>query len=307
MQNAKFKNFIIIGIFLAMSFWFLKAEAAILYFEPEEGEYSKEDVFLVDLIIDTEGEKINAAQIEISFPEDKLEVVEISKGNSIFTLWPQDPSFSNETGKISFIGGLPLGFEGDGKILTIAFRVIFSENEKGFAEINFSPDSQVLLNDGQGTKVKLTTKKAIFTLFSKPAEVPKNEWEEEIKKDKIPPEPFAITLGKDPFIFEGKYFIAFQTVDLQTGVDRYEVKEGKRPWKTGQSPYLLEDQSLTSKILVKAVDKAGNERISELPPLFPKKPFYKTLQFWVIIIPCLLILGLIILFLSKKIKKSLKK
>lgn len=305
MQNSKFKNFIIV-VFLISIFWVSKAKAAILYFEPETGDYSRGDVFLVNLKIDTEGEKINAAQIELLFPEDKLEVAEISQGNSIFTLWPQNPSFSNETGKISFVGGLPLGLEGKGKILTVAFRVIFSENEKNFAEINFSPDSQVLLNDGQGTKAKLETKKAVFTLFSKPAEISKNEWKEEVEKDKIPPEPFEISLGKDPLIFNGKYFIAFQTVDQQTGLDHYEVKEGKKSWKKGQSPYLLEDQSLTSRILVKAVDKAGNETISELPPLFPKKPFYKTSQFWLILITGLLILGSIILLLSRRLKKYLK-
>lgn len=302
MQNSKFKNLIII-LFLISNFWAFKARAAILYFEPKAGDYSRGDVFLVNLKIDTDREKINAGQVELLFPNDKLEVIEISQGNSIFTFWPQPPSFSNESGKITFVGGLPLGFEGEGKILTIAFRVIFSENEKSFAEINFSPESQVLLNDGQGTKAKLETKKAIFTLYSKQAEILKNEWEEEIKQDKTPPEPFEISLGKDPLIFNGKYFIVFQTVDQKTGLDHYEVKEGKKPWKKAQSPYLLEDQNLTSKILVKAVDKAGNERISELPPLFPKKPYYRTPQFWLILIFALLILGSIVIRLSKKLKK----
>lgn len=297
------KKIILILLFL---FWAFKCQGAILYFEPSKGEYSKDDVFLVDLKINTEKEKINAAQIELVFPPEKLQVVAISQGGSIFALWPEPPSFSNEKGKISFVGGIPLGFEGEGKIVSIAFKVISSEKEISFAEVNFSENSQVLLNDGFGTKAKLQTQKSIFTLLSKKKEVPKNEWEEKLKEDKIPPEPFEIVLGKDPLIFEGKYFIAFQTIDLQTGIDHYEVKDGKRPWEIAQSPYLLKDQSLSSKILVKAVDKAGNERISELLPLFPKKPFYKTQKFWLILLIFIGVLMAIILIIQK-LKKGVQK
>ncbi|GAI35186.1 unnamed protein product, partial [marine sediment metagenome] len=38
---------------------------------------------------------------------DKLEVLNISKENSIFTLWPEEPIFSNSAGEISFSGGTP--------------------------------------------------------------------------------------------------------------------------------------------------------------------------------------------------------
>ena len=264
-KNNKNKILIFFSVILIFNFLITeKGLAAILYLEPTENEYSKDDIFLVHLKIDTENERINAAQGELTFPQDKLEVIDISKGNSIFTLWPQEPSFSNEKGEISFVGGLPLGFEGKANIISIVFKVISNENEKIFAEINFKENSQVLLNDGLGTPAKLKTQKSIFTLFPEPSEFPKNEWIEELKKDNILPEPFEIILTKDPLIFEGKYFIAFQAIDNQSGIDHYQVKEGKKPWKKAKSPYLLEDQTLSSKILVKAVDKAGNERISIL-------------------------------------------
>lgn len=303
----KFKaKIILIGI-LVFGFLASNCQAVILYLEPKEGNFSKGDVFLVNLMVNTEKEKINAAKIELVFPPEKLEVVEIIKGNSIFSFWPEEPSFSNQKGLVSFIGGVPLGFEGEGKILSVAFKVNFSENETGFAEINFSENNQVLKNDGLGTETKIQTQKSVFALFSKPAGISKNEWEEIIKQDTIPPEPFEISVNKVSLIFDGQYFIAFQTIDQQTGIDHYEIKEGKKPWKRVQSPYLLEDQNLSSRILVKAVDKAGNERISELLPLFPKKPFYRTPQFWLILIFGLLISGSIIILLSKKFKKYLKK
>lgn len=304
MRNKKFKNLIILKFILFFALFSLNAEATVLYFQPEKGEYFRGDVFLVNLIIDTERERINAAQIELTFPPDKLEIVDISKGNSIFSFWPQEPNFSNEIGKISLVGGVPLGFEGEGKIISIVFKAIFKEQETAFAEVNFTKNTQVLLNDGLGTPAQLQTKKSIFTLFSKEKETPKNEWLEEIKKDNTPPEPFEIKLAKDPLIFDNKYFIAFQTIDRESGIDHFEVKEGKRPWKVASSPYLLEDQTLSSKILVKAVDKAGNERISELLPPFPKKPIYKTYQFWVIIFLVLITTGFVVYFILKRKRKK---
>lgn len=267
-KNKKtfFKKFLFFFLFFFSGILLVNnALAAILYLEPKEGEYWKDDIFLVHLRIDTEGERINASQAQLTFPSDKLEVVEISQGNSIFSLWPEEPSFSNQEGKISFVGGVPLGFQGKGNIISIAFKVIFNQSEKNFAEIDFSQNSQVLLNNGLGTPAKLETQKAIFVLFGQKAKISKNEWLQELKKDNIPPEPFEIILTKDPLIFEGKYFIVFHTKDYQSGIDYYEVKEGKGNWKkTKYNFYLLEDQSLKSEIEIKAVDKKGNERISIL-------------------------------------------
>ncbi|HHE65575.1 MAG TPA: hypothetical protein ENL09_06080 [Bacteroidetes bacterium] len=100
-----------------------------------------------------------------------------------------------------------------------------------------------------------------------------------------------ISVHIDPNIYDGKYFIVFSTVDKQTGLDHYEILEitpeelekikkedggianffnklfgkweEKSSWKEGESPYLLADQSLGSVIKVKAIDKAGNERLVE--------------------------------------------
>lgn len=96
--------------------------------------------------------------------------------------------------------------------------------------------------------------------------------------DTMLPEEFEPEIAE----IEGKNYLAFATVDSMSGVDHYEIieadergylrgftqKEIKEDWKVGESPYLLEDQDLRSKILVKAVDKAGNERVAEIVPPF---------------------------------------
>ena len=73
-------------------------------------------------------------------------------------------------------------------------------------------------------------------------------------------------------------------------------------WKVAKSPYLLEDQGLSSFIFVKAVDKAGNERTEKLEPLHPQGAWYNNGFFWIIIIGALAILG-IVLSWKRKSKK----
>ena len=104
--------------------------------------------------------------------------------------------------------------------------------------------------------------------------------------DAASPEEFSLEMGQDPVLFEGKYFLSFATTDKTSGIDYYEVKEGKKDFKKAQSPYLIKDQSLTKKIIVQAYDKAGNETTAEYLPSEAKKPF----PWWVII---LIVIGLV--------------
>ena len=284
--NFQFSIFIFL-IFLLL--FPLITRSASFNFSPQLKNIYLEDIFLVGVWLDTEGEEINAVEIIINYPSEKLEVIDFSKGGSILTFWPREPDLS-EKGRINFIGGIPGGFDGKGLIGKIVFRAITPD----LAEVKFGEDSKVLLNDGLGTLAKVGRINAEFKLLSEKREAIENEWQDELEKDKNPPEPFEIKIGKDSSIFDGKYFIVFSTVDRETGIDYYEVKEGKGDWKKTGSPYLLEDQSLKSKIFVKAVDKAKNERISEINLI--KKSFpYEALIFGLIFIA-------LILWIIKKFK-----
>jgi len=297
----KIQNLLVI---LIISFIFVPTVVfgAILYLEPAEGQHYLEDVFVTEIKINSEGEEINTIKADLTFPQQLLEIVDFSQGNSILTLWPEGPSFSNQTGKIYFVGGIPGGYSGKDGLLG---KIIFKAKKEGEATVQIEEDSQVLLNDGMGTPAKLNTGGAIFRVLAEKQEVPEDEWRKVLEKDKIPPDPFEIKIGKEATVFEGKYFVAFSTIDKQTGLDHYEVKETRNRretgrettlnWKKAESPYLLEDQSLKSIIKVKAVDKAGNERISEYFP--PKKPF----PYWIIV---LILVGIgVIWVILKRIRK----
>jgi hypothetical protein len=306
----QFKNIFTLLLFGVILFPNI-ACAAKLYLEPSEGEYYQGDTFIVKVKIDTEDECINTVEAKIEFSQDILEPIDFSRGDSILSLWVKEPNFSviscNEPGGscglVEFSGGIPGGYcgiipgdPGESNLLgEIIFRAISSNISPISTQVAFQNNSQVLLNDGFGTSSKLTAKGAVFTISPEKLKPPKDEWQEEIRKDTILPEPFQIEVLKEPLMFEGKYFIIFQTLDKQTGLDYYEVKEGKKDWQKAESPYLLKDQNLEGIIKVKAVDKAGNERIAEHSPLkITKKVTKKTLKIIFIygaIIVCLIMVG----------------
>ncbi|MDO8264971.1 MAG: hypothetical protein Q7T34_01210, partial [Candidatus Parcubacteria bacterium] len=103
--------------------------------------------------------------------------------------------------------------------------------------------------------------------------------------DSIKPEEFTPEIGQDMALFEGRKFLSFITTDQTSGIDHYEINE-TGTWKIAQNPYVLENQSLNNKISVKAIDKAGNERITEyVPEAVPQKiPSYLVIVFILAII-----------------------
>ncbi|MFH1894690.1 MAG: cohesin domain-containing protein [Patescibacteria group bacterium] len=265
------------------------ANASVLYTDSQNNQYRQNDVFLAEILLDTENENINLGEITLNFNPEYLKVIDISTGGSVFTLWPKNPVFSNKDGLVSFAGGVPGGFKGDGKLLTIYFKALKS----GQALIGFEANSNILLNDGSGSGANLTAKTASIEILPAGSDASIDERQTQIKGDNAPPEDFEIKIEK----IEGKYFAIFSTTDAGSGIDRYEIKEGAGEWKEGNSPYLLGNQNLRGKITVKAVDKAGNERINEI---LPKELIY----FWIFAsLLILLILAILIRMFSKRFKK----
>jgi hypothetical protein len=123
--------------------------AATLSLSPGTGVYQVGGTWTTRVVVNTAGKPINAAEGTLSFNTSELQVLGISKGGSIFSLWTIEPSFSNTTGKVSFGGGSPAGYTGSaGTVLTITWKA----KTNGTPKVNFSSGS-VLAADGQGTNV----------------------------------------------------------------------------------------------------------------------------------------------------------
>ncbi|MCK5059617.1 MAG: hypothetical protein KAR00_00505 [Candidatus Pacebacteria bacterium] len=162
MEKKKILNFIFFFSILIFTFCiFGKANAASLYFSPSSGSHLVGQTFSVNVYVSSSDQAMNAASGVVFFSSDKLQVTSVSKANSIFSLWVQEPTFSNIAGNITFEGiVLNPGFIGQtGKILTINFKA----KSAGNVSLAFNSGS-VLANDGQGTNILSVMSSAQFDL-----------------------------------------------------------------------------------------------------------------------------------------------
>lgn len=124
--------------------------SATLSFSQPDPAYKVGQVFSTSIFVGSSDQAMNAVSSSISFPKDILEVIAVSKAGSILSLWAQEPSFSNISGRIGFEGIVPNpGFIGSaGKIISVTFRA----KAEGVAKLSFLSAS-VLANDGLGTNI----------------------------------------------------------------------------------------------------------------------------------------------------------
>ena len=169
------QRFAIAVLLIAAPFF---ASAAELYITPSNGAYSAGDLFSVVVTVDTAGAYINAASSQINFDNQRLEAQGLGYSRSIFTLWTQEPSYSNAGGTVTFSGGVPSpGYNGPaGSVVRITFKALSA----GAAKINFASGA-VLANDGLGTNIASKLTGAEFGILA--AAAPSAE------SKKIEPEP----------------------------------------------------------------------------------------------------------------------
>ena len=153
--------------FFVLSFSFFicttaTAHAATLYFSPSSGNFSVGDILTVSVLVNTQGKAINNIDTIINFPTGLLDIVSVNKSGSIFSLWVEEPAFSDSAGVITLNGGLPTpGFTGTaGKLINIVFRA----RSAGTASLIFSSGA-VRANDGHGTDILQTKVQAQFNLI----------------------------------------------------------------------------------------------------------------------------------------------
>ena len=264
--------------------------AALLYFDPAEADIYRGDTIAINLRLDTdEGECVNTVDAVIHY-DASIPAVDVSRGDSILNIWVEEPKIDEANHTITFAGGVPGGYcgriAGDPSLTNVILKLLFrspgfsiggGDNQSG--RIWIDEGSQILLHDGYGTPAPLTLQEAHISLQSTPGTAIMDPWRVAVQDDEELPSDFNIILTKDDTAFSGNYFIVFNSNDKQSGIDHYEVMEepfsewsafkwgrADAPWLETESPYVLKDQTLNSTIRVKAIDKAGNERIATLVP-----------------------------------------
>lgn len=161
---SKFKQRYFVFLFLFMAFllsFTADASAATLSFSPSSSSVSAGNIISARVVVNTLGEAINNAEASIQFPSNLLEVVSVSKSSSIFSLWVEEPTFSNSSGTVRFNGGVANpGYSGsNGSLVSITFRA----KKPGTASILFA-DAAVRKNDGLGTDILTGAGQASFNI-----------------------------------------------------------------------------------------------------------------------------------------------
>lgn len=267
------------------------ASAATISLRATPATIGTGDIVRVSVLLDS-AISTNAFSGNVVYSADTLEPIAANDGSSIISLWITHPEVPVSSGPISFAGITPGGFSGNGGLL---FSLLFRAKVAGQASVTLK-DIQVLRNDGSGGSEVVTLTPLRVSIGTKST----GGYGE--PEDMTPPEPFTAYLGGNPEQFGGQSYLVFMAVDKNSGIDHYAVAESRLPsflralfplaWKTTVSPYLMADQNLTNSVFVKAVDRAGNERLSVFPPQHLFTTYEKSLFLGILIILVLLLLSL---------------
>lgn len=190
------KRVLFIKLIILLSFVFvfpIQAGAAVLFIDPNDEDREVGDIFPVALMIGSADQAVSLISGTFDFPANLLEVVSVSKKDSIIDMWTTGPSFSNRYGTVDFEGAvLDPGFKGvAGEVLTINFRA----NKEGQVLLKYLYP-KVAVNASQDGNVLEEFYEARFSIMKKelvneeipeepeePAQNSPNEDEEEDEKE----------------------------------------------------------------------------------------------------------------------------
>jgi hypothetical protein len=126
-----------------------RASAATFDLLTDKTTVNADDTFTLSVTMNTEGVGVNAAEATVSFPTELVEATGVDTSGSVFNFWVVGPSYSNESGRINFLGGSTNGFSG-GTLPVV--RVRFKVKKAGTIDFTFL-DGAITASDGQGTNV----------------------------------------------------------------------------------------------------------------------------------------------------------
>lgn len=241
------------ALFLLLAPNALAAEFSI---NTESKDIKAGDQFEVKLILNSEDQSINAMEGVVVFPQSLVDLKEIKSGNSIISFWSQSPQAAGA--QIKFSGLIPGGYAGRAGLI---FSLVFQAKSENVGVVELTK-AVALVNDGKGTEATVKTSNLKLTVKGQATE-PKLVV---VQEDTDPPEEFTPDVSQDETMFEGKRFLVFATQDKGSGIDYYEVCEGKSECVRAENLYLLQNQNLDEEITVYAVDKSGNKRMAKFSP-----------------------------------------
>ncbi len=135
------------------------AEAA-LFVEPETGAYTIGEIFEIRVYADTDDAEVNAAEAELTFNPDAIEIQKVSTDGSILDAWPTQPTFSNQTGTLRFAGWTKVPYRGSrGLLVTVEFKALRSRPSNAYLAAG-----AILAADGKGSNIITSMRSGLYTV-----------------------------------------------------------------------------------------------------------------------------------------------
>jgi hypothetical protein len=150
-------------ILLASSPFIAFADSGALYISPETSQHSDGDVFDLQVLVDSGGVKINAAEADIAFDPASVEVENLSVDDSLLDIWPSPPVFSNKDGYVRFSGLMKSPYMGsDGKLATITLKTLRNIP----TNVRFNSGA-ILASNGQSSNIISSMRSALISIEPK--------------------------------------------------------------------------------------------------------------------------------------------
>jgi hypothetical protein len=138
-------SFFVIVLFSTTSVF---AAPASLSITKPSGSVQEGDRVTLSIKVESTDQAINAISGVVSFSEDTLKTISVSRDSSILNIWTRDPNVGRN--KVTFEGViLNPGYRGAGGTL---FNITFEAKKSGRATVSFT-EGAILANDGLGTNV----------------------------------------------------------------------------------------------------------------------------------------------------------
>lgn len=118
-----------------------------VYIQSDASSVQENDTFEIRVFAYA-NEPVNAVDIQLAFPPDQVEVTGIDIGQSVITLWTEEPYIENGSTVVLRGGTFRKGFKGEHLIAVINARA----KESGLASFEVT-DSTFLAGDGTGAEV----------------------------------------------------------------------------------------------------------------------------------------------------------
>lgn len=191
-----------------------------VFFKIPDTSIAPQTEFSVDILINSK-DSINAFDMEVVFPKDKLHLLNFDYKDSIVDIWQSAPVVL-PNGNIRMVGGMIKPFVGDNGLLT---KINFRSESVGDMNFSFFKDN-LYIADGKASLAVVASQSSNVVVENNGSRLQIENYFE----DKTPPE-IILEQIKDPL--SDSLLLTIQASDNDTGIQKIQMRN--KQWFTFSS------------------------------------------------------------------------